>query len=46
MSKVKALAEKLDCQAYHHHAVGKASILEVFMASRERIYAVDGRVDV
>jgi superfamily II DNA helicase RecQ len=35
--KVKALAEKLGCQAYHHHAVGKASMLQAFMDSRQRI---------
>ena len=35
--KVKALAEKLDCQAYYHHAVGKASMLEAFMAGRQRV---------
>jgi RecQ family ATP-dependent DNA helicase len=35
--KVKALAEKLRCQAYHHNAVGKASMLEAFMAGRQRI---------
>jgi superfamily II DNA helicase RecQ len=35
--KVKALAEKLGCQAYHHAAVGKASMLEAFMAGRQRI---------
>jgi superfamily II DNA helicase RecQ len=37
VSKVKALAEKLGCQAYHHAAVGKASMLEAFMAGRQRI---------
>ena len=35
--KVKALAEKLGCQAYHHHAVGKASILAEFMAGKQRV---------
>jgi superfamily II DNA helicase RecQ len=34
--KVKALAEKLECQAYHHDAVGKTSMLEAFMAGRQR----------
>jgi superfamily II DNA helicase RecQ len=37
VAKVKALAEKLSCQAYHHAAVGKASMLEAFMAGRQRI---------
>jgi superfamily II DNA helicase RecQ len=37
VSKVKALAEKLGCQAYYHDAVGKASMLEAFMAGRQRI---------
>jgi superfamily II DNA/RNA helicase len=35
--KVKALAEKLGCQAYHHAAIGKESMLEAFMAGRQRI---------
>lgn len=35
--KVKALAEKLSCQAYHHNAIGKASMLEAFMAGQQRI---------
>jgi hypothetical protein len=35
--KVKALAEKLGCQAYHHAAAGKAGMLEAFMAGRQRI---------
>ena len=35
--KVKALAEKLGCQAYHHNAIGKASMLEAFMAGQQRI---------
>jgi superfamily II DNA helicase RecQ len=37
VAKVKALAEKLGCQAYHHDAVGKASMLEAFMAGQQRI---------
>jgi superfamily II DNA helicase RecQ len=37
VAKVKALAEKLNCQAYHHDAVSKASMLEAFMAGRQRI---------
>jgi hypothetical protein len=37
LPKVKGLVEKLGCQAYHHHAVGKVSMLEVFMNSRQRI---------
>ena len=35
--KVKALAEKLRCQAYHHHAVGKASLLAEFIAGKQRV---------
>jgi superfamily II DNA helicase RecQ len=31
------LAGKLGCQAYYHAAVGKASMLEAFMAGRQRI---------
>jgi superfamily II DNA helicase RecQ len=35
--KVKELAKKLDCHAYHHHAVGKESMLADFMAGRQRV---------
>jgi superfamily II DNA helicase RecQ len=35
--KVKVLAEKFGCQAYYHAAVGKAGMLEAFMAGRQRI---------
>jgi superfamily II DNA helicase RecQ len=35
--KVKELAKKLDCHAYHHKAVGKASMLEEFAAGKKRV---------
>jgi superfamily II DNA helicase RecQ len=35
--KVKALAEKLYCQAYHYNAVGKASMLEAFIEGRQHV---------
>jgi superfamily II DNA helicase RecQ len=35
--KVKELAKKLDCYAYHHKAVGKASMLEEFAAGKKQI---------
>jgi RecQ family ATP-dependent DNA helicase len=35
--KVKELAKKLDCHAYHHKAVGKASMLEEFAAGKKRM---------
>ncbi|KAL1640735.1 hypothetical protein SLS61_010230 [Didymella pomorum] len=35
--KVKALAEQLDCHAYHADAVGKASMLADFMAGKQRV---------
>jgi superfamily II DNA helicase RecQ len=34
--KVKELAKKLGCHAYHHKAVGKASMLEEFAAGKKR----------
>jgi superfamily II DNA helicase RecQ len=37
MVNVKALAEKIGCQAYYLAAVGKAGMLEAFMAGRQRI---------
>ncbi|KAI2474403.1 ATP-dependent DNA helicase Q5, partial [Pyrenophora tritici-repentis] len=33
----QGLAEKLKCHAYHHHAVGKASMLEEFMGGKQRV---------
>jgi superfamily II DNA helicase RecQ len=35
--KVKELAKKLDCHAYYHKAVGKASMLEEFAAGKKRV---------
>jgi superfamily II DNA helicase RecQ len=35
--KVKELAKKLGCYAYHHHAVGKASMLDEFTAGGGRV---------
>lgn len=35
--KVNALAERLDCRAYHADAVGKASMLADFMAGKQRV---------
>jgi RecQ family ATP-dependent DNA helicase len=37
VAKVKELAQKLDCHAYHHKAVGKASMLDDFAAGRKRV---------
>ncbi|CAN9275191.1 unnamed protein product, partial [Alternaria alternata] len=38
--KVKELAKKLDCHAYYHKAVGKASMLEEFAAGKKRPFTV------
>jgi RecQ family ATP-dependent DNA helicase len=35
--KVKELAKKLGCHAYHHHAVGKTSMLDEFTAGEGRV---------
>ena len=35
--KVKALAEQLDCHAYHADAVGKSSMLADFIAGKQRV---------
>jgi superfamily II DNA helicase RecQ len=35
--KVKVLAEQLGCDAYHHKAVGKASMLQAFAAGTQRV---------
>ncbi|KAF1922377.1 P-loop containing nucleoside triphosphate hydrolase protein [Didymella exigua CBS 183.55] len=35
--KVKALAEQLDCHAYHADAVGKPTMLADFMAGKQRV---------
>jgi RecQ family ATP-dependent DNA helicase len=35
--KVKELAKQLGCDAYHHKAVGKASMLQAFAAGNKRV---------
>jgi superfamily II DNA helicase RecQ len=35
--KVKTLVEKFSCDAYYYDAVGKASMLADFMASKQRV---------
>jgi superfamily II DNA/RNA helicase len=35
--KVKALAKQLGCDAYHHKAVGKASMLQAFTAGNQQV---------
>jgi superfamily II DNA helicase RecQ len=37
VGKVKKLAEQLGCNAYYHDAVGKASMLADFIASKQRV---------
>jgi superfamily II DNA helicase RecQ len=37
VAKVKTLAEQLGCDAYFHDAIGKASMLADFMASKQRV---------
>lgn len=37
--KIKGLAKKLGCHAYHHNAVGKASMLADFIAGKQRVIA-------
>jgi superfamily II DNA helicase RecQ len=37
VAKVKTLAEKFSCDTYYYNAVGKASILADFIASKQRI---------
>ncbi|KAI8930521.1 hypothetical protein NX059_012133 [Plenodomus lindquistii] len=37
VAKVKELAEKLGCHAYHNKAIGKASMLEEFAAGHKRV---------
>jgi superfamily II DNA helicase RecQ len=37
--KTKALAKKWDYHAYHHDAVGKASMLGDFMAGKQQVIA-------
>jgi superfamily II DNA helicase RecQ len=35
--KVKTLAEKFSCNAYYYDAVGKASMLANFIASKQQV---------
>jgi RecQ family ATP-dependent DNA helicase len=37
VAKVKELAQQLGCHAYHHKAVGKASMLEEFAGGKKRV---------
>jgi superfamily II DNA/RNA helicase len=37
VAKVKELAQQLGCHAYHHKAVGKASMLEEFARGKKRV---------
>jgi superfamily II DNA helicase RecQ len=37
VAKVKTLAEKFSCDTYYHNAVGKASILANFIASKQQV---------
>jgi superfamily II DNA helicase RecQ len=37
VAKVKTLAEKFSCDAYYHNAVGKASMLANFIASKQQV---------
>jgi superfamily II DNA helicase RecQ len=37
VAKVKTLVEKFSCDAYYYNAVGKASMLADFMASKQRV---------
>jgi superfamily II DNA helicase RecQ len=37
VAKVKTLAEKFSCDAYYYNAVGKASMLADFIASKQRV---------
>jgi superfamily II DNA helicase RecQ len=46
VSKVKALAEKLYCHAYHHNTISKASILEDFLASKQRVIAATSALGI
>ncbi|KAF2008251.1 P-loop containing nucleoside triphosphate hydrolase protein, partial [Aaosphaeria arxii CBS 175.79] len=37
VAKVKRLAQEVGCDAYHHDAAGKASMVEAFMAGKQRM---------
>jgi superfamily II DNA helicase RecQ len=37
VAKVKTLAEKFSCDAYYYNAVGKASMLANFIASKQQV---------
>ena len=44
--KIKALAKKLGCDAYHHDAVGKASMLGDFMAGKQQVIAATSALGI
>jgi superfamily II DNA helicase RecQ len=46
VAKVKTLAEKFSCDAYYYDAVGKASILADFIASKQRVIVVTSALGI
>ena len=40
--KVKELAKKLECHAFHHNAIGKASMLEDLLTGKQRVIVATG----
>jgi superfamily II DNA helicase RecQ len=46
VAKVKTLAEQLGCDAYFHDAIGKASMLANFTASKQRVIIATSALEI
>jgi superfamily II DNA helicase RecQ len=46
VAKVKELAQQLGCHAYHHKAVGKASMLEEFAKGKKRVIVATSALEI
>jgi RecG-like helicase len=44
--KVKELAQKLGCYAYYYNAIGKASMLEDFIAGKQRVIVATSALEI
>jgi hypothetical protein len=46
VAKVKTLAEKFSYDTYYYNAIGKASILANFIASKQRVIVAISALDI
>jgi hypothetical protein len=46
VAKIKTLAEQLGCDAYFHNAIGKASMLANFIASKQQVIVATSALEI